>query len=770
MKKLISIYLGVTSVFGSHSKYIDSLPRSRICGETSSNIQPYGEFTDDLTSMAGDGDACIYRIRNDNHQKIRLTLHELTAHADCTETDHIYVIADNKPYGPFCNPAAKSRHRRNDEIKPTDFIHKTNSVMRNNMDHILPSPSYDRIYQIPDPSADTPADLVHPSDVKLTPPLPSPVSVKRNHQEKSFGPAPSPSYKRKSIINPSASPARNVHAPSKQIGKMIMIGEPEPSPLEKRQQKTLQFRASVDRPDTTQPDVPTQERFALPGYGDFGISDWRDYSEEQIDELPILPEDGENDDLEENDERKHHNFFNVPEPTDHTHKATTTGQTTTTKRPTTTRKTTTTRRTTTKKPRPTSAYTTSPKAYNTNNPYNPNKPNKPYRPLENAYVPQVPTENPYQKPTKNPYADITGKPKPNKKPKPTRNPYKPTKKPNKNSTGYQKPPTQYELPDIYTGSSYKPVKPQGSNNAWSGFNIDDFLNTGYPSVNPFYPTKQPIVASTLPPVTLVPSTLHTGPETTPPANPYLPSVTEKPKPTDIYGPLPDNYPTHYPPQTIAQYEVLSKFSHGTDVEGIFKAEEIDVVYITSPSGYKFRVEFNFEWQMLQTPDDIKNDTMIELFDEFGVPTDEDALCTMKYIYEPGMYVFNRHLESAADPEMAESLYKMIVKSVAQFQMVFHTYEGHCEPLVQKVPCEMMRFTSMATMQEVTGTLKAILERVLSTCEEGFGWQWNEAMAQLEYNVGGVIPDIIIPNVIGTRENYTNIVLIDRIFSTRSFFR
>ena len=61
---------------------------------------------------------------------------------------------------------------------------------------------------------------------------------------------------------------------------------------------------------------------------------------------------------------------------------------------------------------------------------------------------------------------------------------------------------------------------------------------------------------------------------------------------------------------------------------------------------------------------------------------------------------------------------------------------------------MFRFESNTNIQEVAGTVRAIVEKVLSTCEEGFGWQWLEAQKQLEYFTGGVIPDIIIPNVVG----------------------
>ena len=61
---------------------------------------------------------------------------------------------------------------------------------------------------------------------------------------------------------------------------------------------------------------------------------------------------------------------------------------------------------------------------------------------------------------------------------------------------------------------------------------------------------------------------------------------------------------------------------------------------------------------------------------------------------------------------------------------------------------MFRFPNDTTIQEVTGTVKTIVEKILSTCEEGFGWKWIEATKQLEFYTGGVIHDIVIPNVIG----------------------
>jgi hypothetical protein len=37
------------------------------------------------------------------------------------------------------------------------------------------------------------------------------------------------------------------------------------------------------------------------------------------------------------------------------------------------------------------------------------------------------------------------------------------------------------------------------------------------------------------------------------------------------------------------------------LEGIFKADELDVVYVTTPGGYKFRFSFSFDWELIAMP-------------------------------------------------------------------------------------------------------------------------------------------------------------------------
>ena len=70
---------------------------------------------------------------------------------------------------------------------------------------------------------------------------------------------------------------------------------------------------------------------------------------------------------------------------------------------------------------------------------------------------------------------------------------------------------------------------------------------------------------------------------------------------------------------MEQDEVMSIFTttEDSETEAIFEAEEVDVVYITSPNGYKFRVEFKFEWQLLSKPGEKYNE---EVVDKDGIPT------------------------------------------------------------------------------------------------------------------------------------------------------
>ena len=95
------------------SAFRDELRRSRICSE-SADLR--GRLVDDLAELAGDGDSCIYRIKSPTpNARIKIKLHDLTENGNCLEQDddHIYLLANGIPYGPYCNTrTVLSRHRR----------------------------------------------------------------------------------------------------------------------------------------------------------------------------------------------------------------------------------------------------------------------------------------------------------------------------------------------------------------------------------------------------------------------------------------------------------------------------------------------------------------------------------------------------------------------------------------------------------------------------------------------------------------------------------
>ena len=296
--------------------------------------------------------------------------------------------------------------------------------------------------------------------------------------------------------------------------------------------------------------------------------------------------------------------------------------------------------------------------------YNPDY--KPVYPVKPSYKPPNPYNNDLLYTTKKPYEPAiptyTDKPTYTNKPSYTPKPVYTTKPDYSQKPVYPTKPVYpakpvYTQKPVYTPEPVYPTKPV-------------YTQKPVYTEKPVYPEK-PIY----------------------PENPVYPGkpITAKPlqvKPT--YGPLPDDYKTKYSPHTIQQQEMISEFSAGHDLEGIFKAEEIDVVYITSPNGYKFRVEFNFEWQMLSKPGDNDTYTDDSYLDEYGIPLDDDALCLPKHLLIPGNRVFSLDGKHAKDEEMALKIFNMIIKSIANFQEFFGQYESHCEPTIHRLGLKKFR--------------------------------------------------------------------------------
>lgn len=311
------------------------------------------------------------------------------------------------------------------------------------------------------------------------------------------------------------------------------------------------------------------------------------------------------------------------------------------------------------------------------------------------------------------------------------------------------------------------------------------------------------------------------------------TTTKRPKspPKTTKAPEPEH--TTAPVMTInaGHQHVTLPSSNGEshDTEGTFNADEVDIVYVTSPTGYKFRFKFQFEWELVSYP---MNYTVAYVegspydgpspYDEYGIPRDPTAMCTVGDYAKPSLAIFNELVESynessgryrrahhegfgvvhttkrtttrrptttrrtttrrptttrppkittlhpdvvsqpdvttepdvTGEPEVIEiedteysSKYlEMLTMSIATFADNFDKYSDACKPEALDIPCELYRYESSVSPQEILGTMGAVLNHIKENCEENFGWQWFEIYTHVSNAVGGTIPDVIIPNV------------------------
>ena len=110
---------------------------------------------------------------------------------------------------------------------------------------------------------------------------------------------------------------------------------------------------------------------------------------------------------------------------------------------------------------------------------------------------------------------------------------------------------------------------------------------------------------------------------------------------------------------------------GSEVEGSFKADEVDVVYVTAPGGYKFRFKFMFEWELIEMPSNgtyaingtYAPNNFVPAFDQFGIPTDYTAMCNVGHFEEPSSYIFKTQIDQAEDAEYASKVtYTMLIQT------------------------------------------------------------------------------------------------------------
>ena len=291
--------------------------------------------------------------------------------------------------------------------------------------------------------------------------------------------------------------------------------------------------------------------------------------------------------------------------------------------------------------------------------------------------------------------------------------------------------------------------------------------------------------TTAQPTTIIPATTEAGTATTI-------DFTAATATTAV--PIPDDATYKTPTSSNGADAVME-----AELEGTFASKDVDVIYVTAPGGYQFRFKFSFEWELIYDPSlaggAYHNQTRPSV-DEFGVPLDPSGMCEVGHFLAPSTAIVTALANTANNAKMTLDVFNMISRSMAAFAGNFaESGTEFCSEETQLMfPCEMFRFqkahhdrkrrsfhahvtappaTNAAppattgapvattpdhhsddhsdvewatTLQEVVGTLKAMLNTILSGCVEGFGFQWLEAMKALEMHVGGVIPDIIIPEI------------------------
>merc|ERR1712176_138850 len=81
----------------------------QFCG--TNNEEKTGVIQDDLLGLTGTDDTCVYRLKAENNERIKLKLHEATSE-NCDDKDKIYIRTEFRSYGPYCPTDLEGRHRR----------------------------------------------------------------------------------------------------------------------------------------------------------------------------------------------------------------------------------------------------------------------------------------------------------------------------------------------------------------------------------------------------------------------------------------------------------------------------------------------------------------------------------------------------------------------------------------------------------------------------------------------------------------------------------
>ena len=180
----------------------------------------------------------------------------------------------------------------------------------------------------------------------------------------------------------------------------------------------------------------------------------------------------------------------------------------------------------------------------------------------------------------------------------------------------------------------------------------------------------------------------------PPPTTVLPTTTEQPATTTPAPPPPT---TTDAPATMTPYAVdIGGLTDDGEVEGTFKADEVDVIYVTAPGGYKFRFKFQFEWELIQTPGNGTVPVIVGQspytyeaipkepeFDEYGIPTEYTAMCTPGDYAKPSNAKFAENADKAVDSEKATESLDKFGKAMVGFDKYYtNQFSKYCTEKTQ----------------------------------------------------------------------------------------
>ena len=123
----------------------------------------------------------------------------------------------------------------------------------------------------------------------------------------------------------------------------------------------------------------------------------------------------------------------------------------------------------------------------------------------------------------------------------------------------------------------------------------------------------------------------------------------------------------------------------------------------------------------------ENGTMIEIGNnEATSPLPATGVCGPEHIAPALLGIFASKIEHTVEPQSAMESYAKLVAGLEGFGRYFDShFAEYCTIESLRYPCEFFFYPSEISAQELFGHLDALVEYIISNCDEGFGYLWRE---------------------------------------------